>query len=183
MFLCNGQPHKLHTKFWFAKCDFLTRCGLHEIYAMSQKLIVQGCFCLCDVFEGWGYVIPHRLDRMSVGQMGHFTGQTEHLHGMVAVPKKYPANIIYVSGRQNISFLGKSVFCPLPKTGGFEKGKKKTNVSTNTTFAHQIPENDENDEMAGVTHAKTLCQMPCFCTPHSCLLVFEVRPIPSSTLY
>ena len=53
-FPCNGQPHELHTKVWLSKCNFLTRCGLHELYAMSRKLIPQECLYVCNVFEWRG---------------------------------------------------------------------------------------------------------------------------------
>ena len=49
-FLCNSQSHRLHTKFRLSKCNFLTRCGLHEIYAMSRKLIPLHYFLyVCNV--------------------------------------------------------------------------------------------------------------------------------------
>ena len=49
-----AKTHELHTKFWLSKRNFLTRCGLHEIHAMSQKLIPRDFFYVCNVFEGWG---------------------------------------------------------------------------------------------------------------------------------
>ena len=41
IFLCNGQPHQVHTKLWLSKCNFMTSNGLHENYVMSRKLIPQ----------------------------------------------------------------------------------------------------------------------------------------------
>ena len=53
-FLCNDQPHQLRTKFRLSKCNFLTRPGLHEIYIMSRKLILQDFLNVCNVFQGRG---------------------------------------------------------------------------------------------------------------------------------
>ena len=60
IFLCDGQPHEIHTKFWLSKCNFLTRCGLHEIYAMSRKLTPQNCSMYAMVLRG-GVVIFESL--------------------------------------------------------------------------------------------------------------------------
>ena len=49
-------------------------------------------------------VIPHRLDRMSAGQTGHFQGTNGHVHRMVAVKKRGCRRI-------SLCFL---VFCSLP---------------------------------------------------------------------
>ena len=59
MFLCNGQHHELHTKFRFSNCNFLTRCGLHEIYVMSRKLIPQD-FSMYVMFLSCGVVFSDR---------------------------------------------------------------------------------------------------------------------------
>ena len=54
--LCNGQSHELHTKFKLSKRNFLTRCGLHENYAMSRKLNAREVFYVCNDSEGGVYV-------------------------------------------------------------------------------------------------------------------------------
>ena len=48
-FYVMATPHELHTKFRLSKCNFLTRCGLHESYVMSRKSIPSEC-CTCVVF-------------------------------------------------------------------------------------------------------------------------------------
>ena len=57
--LCNGQTHELHIKFRQSECNFLTRCGLHEIHTMSWKFHFSRFvfICVCSVFEGQGKAV------------------------------------------------------------------------------------------------------------------------------
>ena len=55
IFLCNGQPHELHTKNWLSKRNFLTRNGLHEMYVMSRKLVPLDFLICMWCFSGAGY--------------------------------------------------------------------------------------------------------------------------------
>ena len=48
-FLCNGQPHQLHTAFLLSKCSFLMRIGLHEEICNEPKSNSPELFYACTL--------------------------------------------------------------------------------------------------------------------------------------